>query len=256
MHYLIGTSGYSFADWLGPFYPTRTRPHEMFGYYTAQFATVELNYTFYRMPLARTLARLAGASPPGFRIWVKANREFSHEGRLEGCPAFLAALAPLQEAGLLAGVVAQFPQAFHRTQANRRYLERTVKALESVPLAVEFRHHSWQHPAVAEGLRERAVTLVIPDVPAIPALYHQRAMATTRIGYLRLHSRHAGNWYDGGVDRYDYNYTAEEQRGLLQEWAALEDEVDQVYVFFNNCHSGQAAQNAAAFARLLGMPTR
>jgi uncharacterized protein YecE (DUF72 family) len=120
-----------------------------------------------------------------------------------------------------------------------------------VPLAVEFRHYSWQHPATLDGLRRHQVTLVVPDVPDIPALYHSPPLATTRTGYVRLHSRNAANWYDGGVDRYDYHYTADELRQLAAGWARLEDQVDQVYTFFNNCHSGQAARNADAFRRLL-----
>ena len=60
----VGTSGYSFPDWVGVFYPPGTRRQEMFAYYMRQFRTVELNYTFYRLPAARTLELLAQASPP------------------------------------------------------------------------------------------------------------------------------------------------------------------------------------------------
>ena len=77
------------------------------------------------------------------------------------------------------------------------------------------------------------------------------AAVTNRTGYLRLHSRDAAKWYDPNADRYDYRYSAEEMGGLLDEWRELEDGVDRVFAFFNNCHGGQAAENAQAFRRLL-----
>ncbi len=251
MDFRIGTSGYSFLDWIGPFYPTRTRNSEMFPYYTSRFSTVEINYTYYRMPNSKTLAKLTRVSPDGFDFWIKANGQFSHEQDLTQVPDFLDAVAPIREAGRLAGVLFQFPQAFHRTRDNRAFLARAVEAFGDTPLAVEFRHRSWQHAATLAGLRERQVSLVIPDVPPIRSLYQATAAVTTRIGYLRLHSRNADNWYDGGADRYDYDYTDAELTELIDQWSALDDQVDQVYVFFNNCHSGQAARNAESFRRLL-----
>ena len=250
----VGTSGYSFTDWIGPFYPTRVRDRDMFTYYTGHFDTVEINYTFYRMPSPRTLTRLQQISPDGFSFWVKAYRTITHEYQPADIPAFVAALAPLREAGKLAGVLLQFPQSFHRTPDTRRYLQRVTQTFHEVPLAVELRHYTWQHPATLASLRKYGHTLVVPDVPEIPALYQTPPVATSRTGYVRLHSRNAANWYDAGVDRYDYDYTPEQLRALLQGWRQLEDQLDQVYTFFNNCHSGQAARNAEAFRRLLEEP--
>lgn len=245
---IVGTSGYSFADWVGPFYRPGTRGPEMFEQYAARFATAELNYTYYRMPAAKTLASLAGRSPTGFDFWVKANQEITHRQNLQPAPAFLDALAPLREAGKLAGVLLQFPQGFHRTVSNRKYLAQAVDTLQAVPLAVEFRHRSWEDPATAAGLRDRHVTLFVPDVPDLPDLYHSPALATTGMGYLRLHSRNAGKWYAGEAERYDYSYTEDEMRNLLQEWSL--QPVGRVYAYFNNCHGGQAPANAAAFRQL------
>ena len=252
IQYIVGTSGYSFADWVGTFYPAGTRQNEMLRLYVQRFQTVELNFTFYRMPSAATLERIAGASPPGFDFWVKANQQLTHRRDRSGCREFLGNLQPMQSRNKLAGVLLQFPQSFHRTVGNRKYLAAALAEMESVPLAVEFRHRSWEHPSTLEGLRQRNVTLAVPDAPALPDLYHTRPAATTRTGYLRLHSRDASKWYAGAAERYDYSYSEAELTEVAHDWSELADQVDRVYAFFNNCHRGQAAENAEAFRRIVG----
>ncbi len=251
--YIIGTSGYSFADWVGPFYPPGTKSTDMLPLYAQRFATVEVNYTYYRMPSERTMASLVRRTPGGFDFWVKANSALTHERDRKPAGAFLAALAPLREAKRLAGVLLQFPQSFHRTVENRKYLAALADDLrpDPLPLAVEFRHRSWEHPSTLDGLRDRDLTLVVPDVPDIPDLYHAPPAATNATGYLRLHSRNPTLWYAGAAERYDYSYSQDELRTLLAEWSAVEQKVDRIYAFFNNCHRAQAAQNAEAFRRLL-----
>ena len=249
--FIIGTSGYSFVDWVGPFYPPATRQGDMFACYVEHFETVELNFTYYRMPTARTLDKLARTSPPGFSFWVKANQETTHKQNRSVAGEFIENLLPLTDAGKLAGVLLQFPQSFHRTVASRKYLAAAIADFQPLPLAVEFRHRSWQQPATLDGLRQRDVTLVVPDVPALPDLFHHPAAATSATGYFRLHSRNAANWYAGAVERYDYNYDHDELTELIQEWSELDQPLEQVFAFFNNCHRGQAAENAQAFQRIL-----
>ncbi|MFP4354183.1 MAG: DUF72 domain-containing protein [Phycisphaerae bacterium] len=248
----IGTSGWSFLDWVGPFYPPGTTKREMFASYVQAFRTVEVNYTYYRMPAARTLDALARKSPPGFDFWVKANQATTHRQDRNAAGPFIDALAPLISMDKLAGVLLQFPQSFHRTIANRKFLAGTIADFCPVPVAVEFRHRSWQHQQVSDDLAERNVSLVIPDAPDIDLLYHHAPSATNGVGYLRLHSRIAGNWYEGGGDRYDYFYDQQELRELAVQWRELLDrQAEKIYVFFNNCHRGQAAENALAFERIL-----
>jgi uncharacterized protein YecE (DUF72 family) len=249
--FIIGTSGYSFADWVGPFYPPEATQREMFSHYVRAFSTVELNFTYYRMPAACTLQKLADKSPEGFVFWVKANQEITHKGNRKVAGEFLEGLSPLRDAGKLAGVLMQFPQSFHRTPESRKYLAAVVEEFASTRSAVEFRHSSWQAPETLASLRKRNVTLVVPDVPDIASLYHSPAAATTATGYLRLHSRNASKWYSGGADRYDYSYSRQELDAIAKEWSALRDSPDDVYVFFNNCHGGQAALNAQEFQRIL-----
>src|SRR5438132_10075491 len=75
----IGTSGYSYPDWVGGFYPPNTRPNRMLAYYCGHFPLVELNFTYYRLPTPGMLARLVEQTPPGFQFLVKLPRSLSHE---------------------------------------------------------------------------------------------------------------------------------------------------------------------------------
>ncbi|MDY7011233.1 MAG: DUF72 domain-containing protein [Planctomycetota bacterium] len=249
--FIIGTSGYSFDDWVGQFYPTGTRRKDMFGHYIQHFRTVELNFTYYRIPSARTMHSLSEKSPDDFLFWVKANQKTTHEQDRSVAGEFLAGLRPMRDSGKLAGVLLQFPQRFHRTVANREYLAYVADDFESVPLAVEFRHVSWDHPSTLEGLADRNITLVVPDVPTIEGLYRPIPAVTTDTGYLRLHSRNAANWYEGMAQRYDFSYSREELRKLLDGWSELVGKVRQMFCFFNNCHKGSAAANALAMRDLL-----
>jgi len=271
--YIIGTSGYSFDDWIGEFYPPDTKKRNMLERYVEHFNSVELNFTYYRMPTIKTIESLARRTPDDFVFWVKApgqithkamgdsssrvimsakaNQETTHKRNRAVAGEFIEALAPLISCGKLAGVLMQFPQSFHRTVANRKYLAATLEDFASVPTAVEFRHFSWASPATTDGLRQRNVTLVIPDAPDLPGLYRTGPMATTSTGYLRLHSRDASKWYAGGAERYDWDYTNDQIKELLDFWSDTAAEVDKMYTFFNNCHRGQAAKNAEAMRRIL-----
>ncbi|MCE5325066.1 MAG: DUF72 domain-containing protein [Planctomycetaceae bacterium] len=249
--FIIGTCGYSFGDWVGNFYPVQARAADMFDLYARQFSAVELNFTYYRMPAAATMDALARKSPAGFEFWVKANQDTTHKQLREAARPFLEALAPMSAAGKLAGVLLQFPQSFRRTVANRKYLAAVCDDMASVPLAVEFRHCSWQDEAATQSLRERGVLLVVPDVPDLAELYHHAPAATAGAGYFRLHSRDAAKWHAGYAARYDYNYSDAELEEIARGWSSLEPPAEKVYAFFNNCHAGQAAANAQAFARIV-----
>ncbi len=251
VRFLIGTSGYSFTDWIGRFYPPETRKQDMFACYIRHFDTVELNFTFYRIPTPKTLASLADRSPDGFTFWVKGNREITHERTLTSAEQFMENLSPLQDAGKLAGVLLQFPQSFHRSTETRKYLSKTVSMMSKVPLAVEFRHASWDKPETLDGLRQQGVSLVVPDVPYIPSLYRPAPCATTETAYIRLHSRNEAGWYGGMAERYNYSYSDQELRLLLDHWKPILQDVHKVYAFFNNCHYAQAAYNAQRLAEIL-----
>jgi len=249
--YIVGTSGYAFNDWIGRFYPAGITTREMFTQYASRFDALELNFTFYRIPSAKNLKRLADESPKNFLFWVKANRQITHQADLSISDEFVDNLAPLNISGKLAGVLLQFPQSFRRTRENRIFLSKATKAMAKLPLAVEFRHYSWVNPLTLQSLRENNITLVVPDCPAIPSLFHISPIATTPTGYLRLHSRNAEKWYADMAQRYDYSYSKEELIEIIHSWKQVVSQVERMFVFFNNCHHAQAALNAETFCQLI-----
>jgi uncharacterized protein YecE (DUF72 family) len=257
---VVGTSGYSFADWVGPFYPPGTRSSDFLPYYARHFDAVEVNATYYRVPDPGMIDRMQGKTPPGFRFVVKLNQAMTHESSRD--PAlyreFLAALQPLKDAGKYDGLLAQFPWSFKRTPDHRRHLAAIRELLAGEPLFVEFRHDSWLTPELAPSLREHGIGYCAVDEPQLPGLLPPVTMVTGDNAYVRFHGRNAANWWggerSGGArtgDRYDYDYSENELREWVKKVARLAEQARRTYLFFNNCHAGQAARNAKLMQELL-----
>lgn len=252
----IGTSGYSYADWKGFFYPDKIKPSELLPFYAQHFDTVEINYTYYRQPEARTLATLAAKVPPNFLFTIKATKEMTHEreDNAQVFAEFVQALAPLIEQRKLGCVLAQFPASFKQSEAERAYLAQFRERMGDLPLVFEFRHRSWLDEAMLAYLRALDVGFCNVDEPRFETLMPPTAVATNRIGYVRFHGRNAAKWWqhEHAWERYSYTYSAEE----LQEWAprikALQERCDVVYLFANNHYQAQAVDMARQLAGLLG----
>ncbi len=252
---LIGTSGYSYRDWVGPFYPPGTKTQDFLPFYSSQFDTLEINTTYYGIPKPEVLAGMAERTPDDFRFVVKLNQAMTHDYSLDSAvfSEFRAAIEPLKRAGKYDGLLAQFPWAFRRTEENRRFLAALRKQLVDEPLFVEFRHDSWLVPGLQRSLQDHRIGFCAVDEPALRGLLPPVALRTTEDAYVRFHGRNADTWWgrDGNKNRYDYDYRREE----LEEWVGkireLADRARRVYLFFNNCHAGQAARSAKLMQELL-----
>lgn len=255
---LLGTSGYSFRDWVGPFYPRGTRPGDMLAYYAQHFPVVELNVTYYRIPEPRVTERMTQVTPDDFLFMVKAPRSYTHDRDLmpHDRAAFESCLEPLRQAGKLAGVLCQFPYGFRRDARAEAHLGRVRDAVDGdVPVFVEFRHLSWNRDEVFAFLEDHELGYCSVDEPDLPGLMPPVARATGPEGYVRLHGRNRDTWWGRGEgDRYDYRYRVDE----LEEWAdkvrAIDARTRRTFVFFNNCHEGQAVEGATLIAELLSIP--
>lgn len=251
MELWVGTSGYSYRDWVGAFYPPGTPPRAMLTYYARQFPLTELNYTFYRMPGPRELERLVSKTPDGFQFVVKLHQSISHDNYLDAATPFREAVEPLQKEGRLIALLCQYPQRTHYSLASLARLEELAHALDGLPLAVEFRHRSWAAPEVTEWLSRHGIRLVSVDVPDLPGLYPSGLVQTSRLLYVRLHSHNAHNWYGGDKERYDYLYSDDELTAWLQTIADRDHTADRALLVFNNCMDGQAAINARRVPELV-----
>ena len=180
-----------------------------------------------------------------FEFIVKVNKATTHEGKdAEVAASFLQSIRPLSEAGKLKGLLAQFPWGFKNTPENRDYLKGCRERTPDIPYFVEFRHRSWVSEEVGNLLREHQLSFVCVDEPQIGDMMPPMARATTNLGYIRFHGRNAKNWWGKGGDRYDYLYTEDELRTWVGKVEQLLGKVDKIYLFFNNCHAGQAVENA------------
>lgn len=251
---LLGTSGYSFPDWVGPFYPEGMRSKDFLGYYSRHFDTVEVNSTYYRLPSPRMLEQMERKTPPGFHFVVKLNKAMTHEGSRD--PAlyrdFRAMLEPLKAAGKYDGLLAQFPWGFKRSPDHLVHLETMRELLPEEPLFVEFRHDSWITPELEPWLRGQRLGYCSVDEPRLEGLIPPVTMVTTGDAYVRLHGRNAQKWWAGDRStRYDYDYNEQELREWLRKISELAEKARRTYLFFNNCHAGQAARNAKLMQELL-----
>ncbi len=251
----IGTSGYSYADWVGPFYPEHTKTRDFLEVYSTHFMMVELNFSYYRQPEASMLERMVEATPDGFRFAIKAHKSITHEEGADwrkDVAAFRRGINPLSVSNRLCGVLLQFPYSFHYTHHNRRYLDAVCAEMAGFPLVVEFRNCEWQLAQVYSGLRRRGIATAVADYPHLDKLPKAEPVVTSDLGYVRFHGRNETNWWTGdNASRYDYLYSDDE----LDEWL---DKIEQMsrnshvlVLVFNNHWRGQATRNADQLAALV-----
>jgi len=179
----VGTSGYSYKEWKGSFYPKDLPAAQMLEFYAQRFGAVEINNTFYRMPKASVLEDWAAHVPENFQFTLKAPQSITHFKRLKDAGESVAYL--LREAGALQQRLG--PLLFGLPPNFKKDLPRLLDFLELIPkqyrAAFEFRHDSWFEDDVFDAMRQRQAALCIAeaeDGPKVPQV------ATADWGYLRL----------------------------------------------------------------------
>jgi uncharacterized protein YecE (DUF72 family) len=252
---LLGTSGFSYQDWVGPVYPKDLPKREWLSFYASEFRTNELNFSYYRIPDARTLGRMADKVPEGFLFSVKAYQGITHE-REEPRPLikqFVTALAPLINAGKFACVLAQFPHSFHASPVNREYLKRMREGFDDLPVVVEFRSREWISDETFGALRSLNLGFCCVDQPHFDSLVPPVAVATGPVAYVRFHGRNYRKWWrhDEAWERYDYSYSDEELGEWVPKIRELDAEAPLTLVYMNNHWQGQAVGSARQLRMLL-----
>lgn len=251
----IGTSGYSYEDWVGVFYPENTAKGDMLNLYARQFNTVEINSSYYRIMPAAAFCRIGEKVPADFKFTVKANQAMTHT-RVENETLYRelnASLKPLLETNKLGCILAQFPYSFHYNSTNLDYLSYLKEKMRELPLIVEFRNNCWIKDSVFDFLKKNDIGFCAVDQPPLKGLIPPLVTATSQLGYIRFHGRNKKKWWqhEQAYQRYDYLYSEEE----LQEWVPRIKQIarkttDQ-YIFMNNHYRGKAAKNALMLIKLL-----
>ncbi|MHC4959532.1 MAG: DUF72 domain-containing protein [Planctomycetota bacterium] len=228
MRTLTGTSGYSYKEWKGSFYPEDLAATKMLGYYAERLPTVEINNTFYRMPKASVVAGWGEQVPDGFSFVLKASMRITHKKRLADAQEELDYIcSTARELGDKLG-----PLLFQLPPWLKKGVDRLKAFLATVPedirAAFEFRHASWFDDEVYDALREAGAALVVSDNEK---LGRPPVVATAPFGYVRLR-------------RPAYDAAA------LDEWAASlkAQPWESVHVFFKHEDDGAGPALAADFA--------
>jgi len=230
MNFYVGTSGYSYKEWKGTFYPPKLPAEQMLSYYGTQFKTVEINYTFKRLPTLSVLRTWAGAVPAGFRFVLKAPELITHRKRLKDVDDILTRF--LHTAGQLktrlGALLFQLPPNFKKDTPRLGAFLKLLPRKRRV--AFEFRHPSWFDEEVFALLRGHRAALCIADadddlaVPFVP---------TANWGCLRLR-------------RQEYDNKA------LKKWVkqVRQQAWQDVFVFFKHEDEGKGPQLAKRFLNL------
>jgi uncharacterized protein YecE (DUF72 family) len=229
----IGTSGFNYPEWKGSFYPETLPASRMLAYYAERFSTVEINYTFYRMPTAAVVDGWSDGTPDGFSFALKAPRRITHIARLREDSADavakfcdLAARLGPKQAPLLFQLPPNFKKDLPRLEAFLRLLPASATA------AFEFRHPSWFEDDVFEALRQAGLALCVADSDTS----HTPVVVTADYAYFRLR--------DEGYGPEDLRRWAET---IQHHTAACRD----VYVFFKHEEQGTGPAFAAMLREFL-----
>ena len=214
----IGISGWTYIPWRGTFYPDKLSTNKMLAYYAERFPTVEINYTFYRIPTEKLLAGWAAGTPESFSFTLKAPRRITHDSKLQRCEDLTQTFCRTARTlgPKLATLLFQLPPNFKKNAAVlRSFLELLP---EGTRAAFEFRHESWFDSEVFDALRAHNVALCVADSEKL----HSPVEVTASYGYFRLR--------DEGYQQPDIERWAQTIGGLQG--------VSDVFVYFKHEEQG------------------
>jgi len=252
----FGIAGWQYPDWEGIVYPAKKpRGFEPLELIASMVDAVEINSSFYS-PLSPNSGRkwMRILAPfKEFRFSAKLWQRFTHEKgvwTVAEVLSFRRGLDPLLDAGLLGALLCQFPWSFRNTEDNLLRLKKIGDDFRGFPLVVELRHGSWQDDLFFAWLKKTKIGFANIDQPLFHDSMPPTEIATSKIGYIRLHGRNYKTWFKKEAEtreRYDYLYPKEE----LEEWLPRIRKVaglcQQMFVIANNHFQGKELANALMF---------
>jgi uncharacterized protein YecE (DUF72 family) len=224
----IGTSGYNYPEWKGSFYPEKLANTKMLAYYAERFSTVEINYTYYRMPNQKTLDSWCQTTPDNFKFTLKAPKRITHDARLKDCEESTRYFTDVASkmGQKLAALLFQLPPSFKK---DLSLLENFLQCLpDGTRAAFEFRHGSWLCEEVYARLKERNLALCVADNEN----FWTPIEITADFGYFRLR---------------DEGYTPEDIKRWAHDIQSKTTACTDVYVYFKHEEEGKGPE----FTRLL-----
>lgn len=242
----IGTSGFSYKDWLGSFYPQFCPPADFLRFYASRFQTVEIDSTFYRIPTESTVLKWAENTGDGFKFAAKFPQTVTHEGylcdRVESANRFVEVMKLLGDK--LGPLLLQFPYGFKADQAP--LLTKLIGSLPpDVQVSVELRHRGWlDNDAIFDSFRERNIAFCLIDHPWMP----RSKITTADFVYVRLLGDRKKIESDFSYVRFDREEDLIWWHELVREYA---DQGKDIYVYFNNHYTGHSPTSACRLLEML-----
>jgi len=245
----LGTSGWSYKEWEGVFYPDSTVSKLKF--YSEVFKTAEIDSTFYANPTKGLVFGWARNTPENFVYSAKLPQKITHEMQLDLAKGaevelrnFLDLMSPLKSAGKLGPLLIQLPPSFNA--GKKKVLQEFFEALpREYNFAVEFRNKTWlkDPDSVYDLLRKYNVAATIVDEPLLPV---DLTTTSSDIAFIRWHGRGKRPWYN-------YLYREEELDPWVERVETISRNVKRVYGYFNNHFHGNAVLNSLEFMEKLGV---
>ena len=236
--YIVGTSGWHYDDWKGLFYPEKLPKSKWLEFFADRFTTVELNNTFYRLPSEKAFKNWHDSTPAEFIFAVKMSRFVTHIKRLndtrEALQNFMSRATLLK--GKLGPVLYQLPPGLHRDDA--RLMAFLADLPQGYKHVFEFRHESWLADEVYDILRQYHIGMCVFDMPGLSC----PLLATTDFAYIRFH---------GKDSLYSSCYSDEELADWAEKIQKLAENLDEIYIYFNNDVQGFALKNAETIRKYL-----
>lgn len=247
----IGTQGWNYDGWVGPFYPAGTRKREMLGLYSKIFDTVEIDSTFYAIPAEASVRGWAERTPGDFLFSLKLTSEITHKARLRDCKELLLQFTErvriLREK--LGSVLIQMPPDF--SPAERPALNSFLKLLpDDVRFSIEFRDAAWLTEETLAALAEHEVALALTDSRWVARADSIRLIETPTAPFAYA------RWL-GPRELTDYSRVQINRDRDLQQWAegfrSLTEKVGVVFGYFNNHFQGHSPASSNDFKKRLGL---
>ena len=242
---LIGTSGWGYDEWIGPFYPKGLRKEEYLTYYSHIFHTNEINTTFYNIPSINVVERWVEKTPENFKFSAKIPKAITHDAKLRIRESlkivdyFLKAMQPLMDAKKLLAFLIQLPPFFKKEQNFgdlTDFIEQwPLDYKHNEPyLVIEFRDMSWMNEEVFNYLKKKKLTYCGVIEPLLPP---RMDITNKDLTYIRFHGYGKKPWFD-------YEFSSKE----IKKWSIkLKEVIDnsrKIGIYFNNHFSGYAAKNS------------
>jgi uncharacterized protein YecE (DUF72 family) len=242
-HAYVGTSGWNYREWRGVLYPEELAAKKWLAFYASRFDSVEINYTFYRLPSIESCRAWYRETPANFRFAVKASRYITHIKRLRDCreawDGFLERVQVLKEK--LGPILLQFPSNFRATETNLHSVDEFLSyaGRRSTRIALEFRDRSCLEKEMVGILRRHRAVLVLSHSSVYPVA---EICPTSDLAYFRFH---------GPKKMFASGYSAAELRSWAGHMQGQLRAHRDVYAYFNNDSGGHAPRDAQALLKNL-----